>query len=404
MTLKGSKAKLSALLPSLSSSSSSLVNKEKEKEKEKGKEKGKRISSLLSTPNTTNPPSVNSSIASSPTSTSYTSVRGDNSSSETTSKHKKSISQSSCESRSQSSDFQHTLINVLSSVSLRSRSKSRHRSSHSASTSNSTTNLSGNDNAQSSRSAIGLSSSKKEDSSSLNDRPCTSSRSNCGQKQPIGQPPTNTNVYGSKFPLPLNSASSFSSINSSASARSPSSFNNYSHQNDSVTSSASNSPYLSSTTHSRNASFSNQPHSKSSYSNSTAALRAPHLSSDRNPSSSLSDINSKLETFAQKKPSMLQPAYNFNQNQSSQLQRQPSNESNRPDSASSAASSCSIPSSPTSSTVKETNYININIDPVSGHKLINTYEILSELGRGQHGKVKLARNIETSELVVSIFR
>lgn len=40
-----------------------------------------------------------------------------------------------------------------------------------------------------------------------------------------------------------------------------------------------------------------------------------------------------------------------------------------------------------------------DIDFMSGRKMINRYEIISELGRGVHGKVKLARNLETGELV-----
>lgn len=65
----------------------------------------------------------------------------------------------------------------------------------------------------------------------------------------------------------------------------------------------------------------------------------------------------------------------------------------------------SVPSSPvtanTSSTlsVKETHHINIDYDPVSGRKTLNTYEIIRELGRGQHGKVKLGRDLETGEYV-----
>lgn len=51
--------------------------------------------------------------------------------------------------------------------------------------------------------------------------------------------------------------------------------------------------------------------------------------------------------------------------------------------------------------VKETNYVNIDVNPVSGRKLLNTYEIIKEIGRGQHGKVKLALNSESGELVVS---
>ncbi|KAG9926766.1 kinase-like protein, partial [Aureobasidium melanogenum] len=40
-----------------------------------------------------------------------------------------------------------------------------------------------------------------------------------------------------------------------------------------------------------------------------------------------------------------------------------------------------------------------DIDPISGRKLINNYEIIDELGRGTHGKVKLGRNLATNEYV-----
>ena len=41
----------------------------------------------------------------------------------------------------------------------------------------------------------------------------------------------------------------------------------------------------------------------------------------------------------------------------------------------------------------------VDVDPISGRKLINQYEIISELGRGVHGKVKLGRNLTTDEHV-----
>lgn len=49
--------------------------------------------------------------------------------------------------------------------------------------------------------------------------------------------------------------------------------------------------------------------------------------------------------------------------------------------------------------VKETNRISLKYDPVSKKKVLNTYEILGEIGHGQHGKVKLAKHILTNELV-----
>lgn len=48
---------------------------------------------------------------------------------------------------------------------------------------------------------------------------------------------------------------------------------------------------------------------------------------------------------------------------------------------------------------KETHIADVDIDPISGRKLINNYEIIDELGRGTHGKVKLGRNLTTHEYV-----
>lgn len=53
----------------------------------------------------------------------------------------------------------------------------------------------------------------------------------------------------------------------------------------------------------------------------------------------------------------------------------------------------------TASFVKETNHVNIDFNPVSGRKQLNTYEVIKEIGRGQHGKVKLAFNSESGDLV-----
>ncbi|KAL2857783.1 kinase-like domain-containing protein [Aspergillus pseudoustus] len=48
---------------------------------------------------------------------------------------------------------------------------------------------------------------------------------------------------------------------------------------------------------------------------------------------------------------------------------------------------------------KETHTVDINRDNMTGNKVINKYEILEELGRGEHGKVKLGRHIETRQKV-----
>lgn len=41
-------------------------------------------------------------------------------------------------------------------------------------------------------------------------------------------------------------------------------------------------------------------------------------------------------------------------------------------------------------------------DTNTGNKLLNDYMILREIGRGVHGKVKLAQHMGTGELVVNI--
>ena len=38
-------------------------------------------------------------------------------------------------------------------------------------------------------------------------------------------------------------------------------------------------------------------------------------------------------------------------------------------------------------------------DPITRRKVLNTYEILREIGKGEHGKVKLARDLINNELV-----
>lgn len=44
---------------------------------------------------------------------------------------------------------------------------------------------------------------------------------------------------------------------------------------------------------------------------------------------------------------------------------------------------------------KETDFVDIDHDVYSGNKFINNYEVVRELGRGEHGKVKLGRNVDT---------
>ncbi|PGH31513.1 CAMKK/ELM protein kinase [[Emmonsia] crescens] len=48
---------------------------------------------------------------------------------------------------------------------------------------------------------------------------------------------------------------------------------------------------------------------------------------------------------------------------------------------------------------KETHTVEVDRDMLTGNKLINEYEILDELGRGEHGKVKLGRHLRTGKKV-----
>lgn len=49
--------------------------------------------------------------------------------------------------------------------------------------------------------------------------------------------------------------------------------------------------------------------------------------------------------------------------------------------------------------VRETKHVSLEYDPITRRKVLNTYEIFREIGRGEHGKVKLARDLVNDELV-----
>ncbi|RKF65078.1 calcium/calmodulin-dependent protein kinase kinase 2/serine/threonine-protein kinase ssp1 [Golovinomyces cichoracearum] len=49
--------------------------------------------------------------------------------------------------------------------------------------------------------------------------------------------------------------------------------------------------------------------------------------------------------------------------------------------------------------VRETSKAQVEQDFITGRKLINQYEIINEIGRGMHGKVKLGRSLQTGEYV-----
>ncbi|KAL6707917.1 hypothetical protein ACN47E_003591 [Coniothyrium glycines] len=48
---------------------------------------------------------------------------------------------------------------------------------------------------------------------------------------------------------------------------------------------------------------------------------------------------------------------------------------------------------------KETHIADVQADPVSGRKIVNQYEIIDELGRGVHGKVKLGKDLPNGRYV-----
>ena len=52
--------------------------------------------------------------------------------------------------------------------------------------------------------------------------------------------------------------------------------------------------------------------------------------------------------------------------------------------------------------ISRTHVADVEFDPISGRKLINNYEVIDELGRGVHGKVKLGRNLQPPNQYVAI--
>ena len=53
----------------------------------------------------------------------------------------------------------------------------------------------------------------------------------------------------------------------------------------------------------------------------------------------------------------------------------------------------------TLTSLHRTHKLNKDIDPISGRKVLNNYELIDKLGSGQHGTVKRGRNLQTNELV-----
>ena len=57
------------------------------------------------------------------------------------------------------------------------------------------------------------------------------------------------------------------------------------------------------------------------------------------------------------------------------------------------------PSATPQCTVKETRHVSLEYDPITRRKVLNNYEILRDIGHGEHGKVKLARDLVHNDLV-----
>ena len=96
-------------------------------------------------------------------------------------------------------------------------------------------------------------------------------------------------------------------------------------------------------------------------------------------------------------PSNLAPSSNVGRNPAIQAPISPKNQ-NDPCKQTDSISSANGQSS-TSHHVTETHHIKKDYDQRTGAKTINRYEFLETIGRGVHGKVKLARDIETGESV-----
>jgi hypothetical protein len=92
-------------------------------------------------------------------------------------------------------------------------------------------------------------------------------------------------------------------------------------------------------------------------------------------------------------PPNLAPSSNVRrQSVKSPLPRNPNDNCSRPSESSSS-------NGPSSHHVTETHHITKDYDQRTGAKTINRYEFLETIGRGVHGKVKLAKDIETGEYV-----
>ena len=114
-------------------------------------------------------------------------------------------------------------------------------------------------------------------------------------------------------------------------------------------------------------------------------------------SSTTNGVNSNPQISRYHFPPNLVPSSNVSRKPAVQTPISPKSQddaTSRLDSSSSANGQSS-----TSHHVTETHHIKKDYDQRTGAKTINRYEFLETIGRGVHGKVKLARDIETGELV-----
>ncbi|KAH3686666.1 hypothetical protein WICPIJ_002352 [Wickerhamomyces pijperi] len=119
-----------------------------------------------------------------------------------------------------------------------------------------------------------------------------------------------------------------------------------------------------------------------SFTGSTPAIKSPLKNSAMSRDSSISTVNSTSTTNtdlpSQEDTRRLHPSHHASNNSTTLNFSQ------------------HIHSTPS---VKSTTKVNLEYDPLTRKQILNSYEIIKELGRGEHGKVKLAKDLESEELV-----
>ncbi|GME98250.1 unnamed protein product [Ambrosiozyma monospora] len=122
---------------------------------------------------------------------------------------------------------------------------------------------------------------------------------------------------------------------------------------------------------------------------SSATLQAQGQS--QQPQQQLSNRRSKIALQQQQQLSQAQSQYSHPHQQNSRQ--------HHPTAHPRSVSMTKSASNASTSTVKETHHVHVEYDPVTRKRVLNSYEILRDLGSGQHGKVKLAMDTATRQLV-----